>query len=140
MSEKKIVLFVDDRPENLFGFIDAIKDNGYQPEWVESLDEAVLFLKEKEQEIIGVVIDLLIPGLSEIDNYQKYYKVTINQGQSLGLYMREHYTDIPYFYFSSVIKSYSRPDSLTEQEPVESKYTMNSEHFYEYCKKHFGVK
>jgi len=149
MKDEKYILFVDDRPENLDIFMDILTEHGHRIEWVETIDEAVTFIKKNKDNLSGVIIDLFIKGISKIDSYQEQYKVTINQGQSLGLYLRKTYEGkIPYFYFSDYPGAYSRPISLAEgeEEIVKSKFQEMGEtfeeirdNFYEICKKHLRL-
>ncbi|VEN75235.1 putative Response regulator receiver protein [Candidatus Desulfarcum epimagneticum] len=145
MKHEKYILFVDDRPESLDIFMDILKDKGHKTEWVETLDQAVTFIKKNKSKISGIIIDLFIKGFSKIDFYQEQYKVTINQGQSLGLHLREKWSDIPYFYFSDYPAAYSRPKSLPEEkeeiiipkfQDMGDTFEEIRDNFYKICKKY----
>ena len=140
-NDKKTVLFVDDRPETMANFMDVLNTKGIDAQWVETLDDAVKFIQTHSETLAGVIIDLHMPGISKIDTYQKNYKVTINNGQSLGLFIRDKFRQIPYFYFSNVAESYNKPKSLKENETenIESKYDIDIDEFPELCKKMFEV-
>ena len=107
-----MILFVDDRPETNKVFMELLEEKGVKVHWAETLDEAVDMIAEHTKEIEGVIIDLHMPGCSRLDHYQDRYTVTINQGQSLGLYLAEKYPNIAYFYCSNVPTVYDKPTGI----------------------------
>jgi len=138
-SEKKILL-VDDRPETLGVFLRKFKEKQIEIDWVETLDSAVDYIKNNSGEIAGIIIDLHIHGISKVARFEQFFEVSINKGQSLGLFLREKYPKLKYFYLSNVTGSYSRPTTLPEgeKELIFSKAETSPDKLIELCREYFN--
>lgn len=106
-----MILIIDDRPETLFTYINELKNRMIDWDYSETIDEAIEFIQEKSGIIECCLIDLYMPGNSRLDHYQQFFNVTVNQGQSLGLFLHDNYPSIKYFYLTNNPSAYSPPQS-----------------------------
>jgi CheY-like chemotaxis protein len=122
------ILFVDDRPAGLNFFIqelERVADGDVEICQTKTLQQA---LDELSAEGIGfdmVVIDLHMPG--ELPESLKPFEARVgrdlNEGQTLGLWLREKHPHIPYLYLSSVPDAYLPSDRDSPELAPINKFT-----------------
>ena len=110
-EEKPVILFVDDKPTTHRYFREQMqKVNDYQQyEIILALDleEAIDVLDSlAKRTIAAVIIDLQLPGEVPVrlrKAYQQQYqgKIQLNEGQILGMYLRDKHPNLNYFYMSA---------------------------------------
>jgi CheY-like chemotaxis protein len=103
----KRILFVEDRPQTLRFFLEALSGvtgDQVHVKKVKTLREAVHDLSESEAPFDMVVIDLHMSGdlPEELKPFETKIQRSLNEGQTLGLWLHEHRQSIPYVYLSSV--------------------------------------
>jgi CheY-like chemotaxis protein len=106
----KRILFVEDRPQTLEFFLEELTEVAGEKVDVEakSLSEAVDSLSKSGANFHMVVIDLHMPGeLPEVlKPFAKQIGPDLNEGQTLGLWLRKTFPAIPYLYLSSLPDAY----------------------------------
>ena len=103
----KRILFVEDRPQTLRFFLEAlvgVAGSEVKLKKVKTLQEAVKNLSTTDDAFDMVVIDLHMSGElpDELKPFEAKVQPSLNEGQTLGLWLHEHHQDIPYVYLSSV--------------------------------------
>jgi CheY-like chemotaxis protein/energy-coupling factor transporter ATP-binding protein EcfA2 len=101
------ILVVDDRPTSLEFLLYALRSathNAVRITERRSLGEAVQELKEQPEKYDVVVIDLHIPGKlpEELEPYARTIDIDLNEGQALGLWLKQNRPQLPYLYLSAV--------------------------------------
>ncbi len=103
----KTILFVEDRPDSVMGFRNALKRRGATTRIKRNINSALRELSSGNFDL--VVIDLFLPN-----DYDKLKascnRVTMNgnnQGELLACYLREQDDSVPYLYLTSMLEFYS---------------------------------
>lgn len=121
MSNKKLILFVDDKPKTHAFFRDYLisQDSKWIIEMAFGIEEAIDFITDNKDDIFCVVLDLFFPDTDLESLFTKIVispekRVLMNEGQVLGVYI--HSLGIPYFYMTAHRGSYQ--DNWEEDQPI----------------------
>ena len=138
-EEQAIILFVDDKPSSHRYFRDQMdKSKAYQQYEIKlafDLEEALDILDSPvNRTIAAIIIDLHLPGeipakLSMAYEQQYKGKIQLNEGQILGMYLRDK--NLNYFYMTAYLGKYKQ-----ELESGRGSFVLDKESnwgFFEQC-------
>lgn len=100
----KRLLIADDKQVTVQFYIEELEKYDVTVDFAESLTEAHDFIVKNEGKYDVVVIDVYFPPLSEkLYEYTKHFKsLHMNEGQTLGLFLKDKYPLCRYCYISVV--------------------------------------
>jgi len=56
-----MILFIDDEPRRVKPYIEELKLSGYQVEFKDNVDDALIFWEERKQDLELIVLDIMMP-------------------------------------------------------------------------------
>ncbi|WP_089726997.1 hypothetical protein [Candidatus Thiosymbion oneisti] len=112
--EGRFVLFVDDRPDDVYTYIDRLRKLGADVRNERSIGRARRYLDTHPGQVHLLVIDLFFDlyssdDLGRLDTLygNRVERNAMNQGQLLGEHAKESKPSIPYLYLTNEADSYT---------------------------------